>query len=106
MKPQLLLFGRELVLSRDVVVWLPWCHDLVVNIAALVDHKAALVFCPVCPQEGEIHAGWWACRLQRGNVTKQEEEREKLRETTELGRDGALLQQARWALPWAAQQGQ
>lgn len=45
------------------------------------------MFRPVCPQEGKIHAG----RLQRGNVTKQEEEREELRETTELGRDGALL---------------
>lgn len=93
MKPQPLLFGRELVLSRDIVVLLPWCYDLVVNIAVLVDHKAALVFRPVCPQEGKSHAGWSVCRLQRRNVTKQEGEREKLQETTELRRDGALLQQ-------------
>lgn len=52
MKPQPLLFGRVLVLSRDSVVLLPWRYGLVVNIAVLVDHKAALVFCPVCPQEG------------------------------------------------------
>lgn len=60
MKPQPLLFHRVLVLSRDivvlvglVVVLLPWCYNLVVNIfAVLVDHKAVLVFCPVCPQEG------------------------------------------------------
>lgn len=27
--------ASELVLSRDVLAWLPWRHDLVVNIAAL-----------------------------------------------------------------------